>query len=93
MSIGPLPLSCGGSCSLATTILASAISIFITALLATVIFVTVQIVASKFYPYKFTPGGAESAASAGGEAPAVYKWVDEGEGSPTLMEIEEAFLG
>ena len=71
-------------------ILASVISIFITALLATVIFVLVQIAVCKCHP-KLAPRGAESAASAGGEVPAVYEQVDGGEGSvavsnPTYME-------
>ena len=47
-------------------ILASVISVIITALLATVIFVLVQIVVFKCHP-KFTPGGAETGTSAGGE--------------------------
>ena len=41
----------------------------------------VQIAVCKCHPYKFKPMGAESAASAGGEGPAVYKQVDGGEGS------------
>ena len=41
----------------------------------------VLIAACKCHPYKFTPGGAESAASAGGEGPAVYERIDGGEGS------------
>ena len=41
-------------------------SVVITALLATVIFVLVMIAVCKCHP-KFTPGGAETGASAGGE--------------------------
>ena len=49
----------------------------------------VQIAVCKCHP-KFTPGGAESAASAGGEGPAVYEQVDGDEGGrndPTYMEV------
>ena len=51
----------------------------------------VQIAVYKCHP-KFTPGGAESAASAGGEGQAVYEQVDGGEGGvavsdPTYMEV------
>jgi hypothetical protein len=52
--------SCSTSTALATVITAIA-----TALLATVIFVLVQIAVCKYHP-KFTPGGAETGISAGG---------------------------
>ena len=71
-------------------ILASVISVVITALLATVIFVLVQIAVCKCHP-KFTPGGAETGTSAGGEGQ-VYEQVDGGErgvavSDPTYMEV------
>jgi hypothetical protein len=49
-----------------STVLASVITAIATALLATVIFVLVQIAVCKCHP-KFTPGGAETGTSAGGE--------------------------
>jgi hypothetical protein len=49
-----------------STALASVITAIATALLATVIFVLVQIAVCKCHP-KFTPGGAETGTSAGGE--------------------------
>ena len=81
------------SLSCTSNILTSVISIIITALLATVIFVLVQIAICKCHP-EFTPGGAESAASAGGEGQAVYEPVDGGKGGvavsdPTYMEVGE----
>ncbi len=82
---------CSPSCS-TSTILASVISIISTALLATVVFVLVQIALCKCHP-KGTPGGAESAPSAGGVGQAVYEQVDVGgEGGvavsdPTYMEV------
>ena len=77
------------SCS-TTVILASAVSVTATALLATVIFVLVQIVVCRCHP-KFTPGEAETGTSAGGEGQ-VYEQVDGGEGGvavsdPTYMEV------
>ena len=62
----------------------------VTALLATVIFVLVQIAVCKCHP-KFTPGGAETGTSAGGEGQ-VYEQVGGGEGGvavrdPTYMEV------
>ena len=65
-------------------------SVIITALLATVIFVLVQIAVCKCHP-KFTPGGAETGTSAGGEGQ-VYEQVDGGEegvavSDPTYMEV------
>jgi ribosomal protein L31 len=53
------------SCSTSTA-LASVITAIATALLAIVIFVLVQIAICKCHP-KFTPGGAETGTSAGGE--------------------------
>ena len=78
------------SCS-TSIVLASIISVIVTALLATVIFVLALIAVCKCHP-KFTPGGAESAASAGGEGQAVYEQVDGGKGGvavsgPTYMEV------
>ena len=67
----------------ATLVLTSAISVIVTALLATVIFVLVQIALCKCYP-KFTPGGAETGTSAGGEGQE-YEEVDGGGG--TYMEV------
>ena len=49
-----------------STALASVIRAIAMALLATVIFVLVQIAVCKCHP-KFTPGGAETGTSAGGE--------------------------
>ena len=65
------------------------ITVMTTALLATVIFVLVQIAVCKCHP-KFTTGGAEPAPSAGGEGPPVYEEVDVGKGDrndPTYMEV------
>ena len=78
------------STSIMPIILTSVISVVITALLATVIFVLVQIAVCKFHP-KFTPGGAETGASVGGEGQ-VYEQVDGAEGGvavsdPTYMEV------
>ena len=71
-------------------ILTSVITAIITALLATVIFVLALIAVCKCHP-KFTPGGAETGTSAGGEGQ-VYEQVDGGEGDvavsdPTYMEV------
>ncbi len=78
---------CSTSC-FNSTILASVISIITTALLATVVFVLVQIALCKCRP-KGTPGGAESAPSAGGEGQAVYEQVDgEAVSGPTYMELQ-----
>ena len=67
-------------------ILASVITAIITALLATVIFVLVQIAVCKYHP-KFTPGRAETGTSAGGEGQVhMYEQVDGGD--PTYMEVE-----
>ena len=68
--------------------LASVISASLTALLATVVFVLVQIAVCKCHP-KFSSGPV---ASAGGEGQAVYEQVDGGEGdvavsTPTYMEV------
>ena len=81
------------SCSSASAILASVISVIVTVLLATVIFVLVQIAVCKCHP-KFTPGGAESVVPAGGEEPAVYEQVGGDErgmavSDPTYMEVGE----
>ena len=48
------------------SILSAAIAVIVTALLATVIFLVVQVVICKCHP-KFRPGGTETGASAGGE--------------------------
>ena len=69
-------------------ILASIISVIITALLATVISVLVQIALHKYHP-KLITGGAELAASAGGEGQ-VYEKVDGGvavSDDSTYMEV------
>ena len=79
------------SCSTSTA-LASVITAIVTALLATVIFVLVQISAvCKCHP-KFTPGGAETGTSSGGEGQE-YEEVDGGGGGvavgdPTYMEVD-----
>ena len=78
------------STSIMPIILTSVITAIITALLATVIFVLVQIAVCKCHP-KFTPGGAETGTSTGGEGQ-VYEQVDGGEGGvavsdPTYMEV------
>ena len=75
------------SCS-SSTALASVISAIATALLATVIFVLVQIAVCKCQP-KFTPGGAEMGTSAGGEGQE-YEEVDGGVAlnDPTYMEVD-----
>jgi hypothetical protein len=57
-----VPLQC--SCN-STVILASALSVLTTALLATVIFVLVQVAVCKCRP-KFSSGGAETGTSEGG---------------------------
>ena len=77
------------SCS-SSNILTSVITAIITALLATVIFVLALIAVCKCHP-KFTPGGAETGTSAGGEGQ-VYEQVDGCEGGvavsdPTYMEV------
>ncbi len=77
------------SCS-TSTVLASVITALTTALLATVIFVLVQIALCKYHP-KFKTVTAELATPAGGEGQAVYEQVD-GEGGvavsdPTYMEV------
>ena len=59
-----------------STALASVITAIATALLATVIFVLVMIAVCKCHP-KFTPGGAETGTSAGGEGQE-YEQVDGG---------------
>ena len=74
-----------------STALASVITAIVTALLATVIFVLVQIAVCKCNP-KFTPGGAETGTSAGG-AGQEYEEVDGGKGGvavsdPTYMEVD-----
>ncbi len=77
------------SCS-TSTVLASVISIITTALLATVVFVLVQIALCKYHP-KFKTVTAELATSAGGEEQAVYEEVDSEGGvavsDPTYMEV------
>ena len=78
------------SCSTSTA-LASVITAIATALLATVISVLVMIAVCKCHP-KFTPGGAETGTSAGGEGQE-YEEVDGGKGSvaasdPTYMEVD-----
>ena len=77
-------------CTSSTLVLTSAVPVVVTALLATVIFVLVQIAVCKCHP-KFTPGGAETGTSAGGEGQE-YEEVDGGEGAvsdPTYMEVDE----
>ena len=74
-----------------STVLASVITAIATALLATVITVLVMIAVCKCHP-KFTPGGTETASSAGGEGQE-YE-VDGGKGGvavsdPTYMEVGE----
>jgi hypothetical protein len=73
--------------STTSTALASVITAIATALLATVIFVLVQIAVCKCHP-KFTPGGAETGTSAGGEGQE-YEQVDVGVAvsDPTYMEV------
>ena len=78
------------STSIMPIILTSVITVIITALLATVIFVLALIAVCKCHP-KFTPGGAETGTSAGGEGQ-VYEQVDGCEGGvavsdPTYMEV------
>ena len=79
------------SCSTSTA-LASVITAIATALiLATVISVLVMIAVCKCHP-KFTPGGAETGASAGGVGQE-YEEVDSGRGGvavsdPTYMEVD-----
>ena len=74
-----------------STALAAVITAIATALLTTVIFVLVQIAVCKCHP-KFTPGGAETGTSAGGEGQE-YEEVDGGGGGvavsdPTYMEVD-----
>ena len=76
------------SCSTSTA-LASVITAIATALLATAIFVLVQIAVCKCHP-KFTPGRAETGTSAGGEGQE-YEEVDGGKvavSDPTYMEVD-----
>ena len=78
------------STSIMPIIMAFVITAIVTALLATVIFVLALIAVCKCHP-KFTPGGAETGTSAGGEGQ-VYEQVDGGEGGvavsdPTYMEV------
>jgi hypothetical protein len=70
-----------------STALASVITAIATALLATVIFVLILIAVCKCHP-KFTPGGAETGTSAGGEGQE-YEQVDVGVAvsDPTYMEV------
>ena len=75
-----------------STVLASVITSIASALLATVISVLVTIAVCKCHP-KFTPGGTETATSAGGEGQE-YEEVDGGKGGvavsdPTYMEVGE----
>jgi hypothetical protein len=70
---------------LTSTALASVITAIATALLATVIFVLVQIAVCKCHP-KFTPGGAEIGLPAGGEGQEYDVGVG-GVGDPTYMEV------
>ena len=83
--------SASPSCTTSTA-LASVITAIATALLATVISVLVTITVCKCHP-KFTPGGAETATSAGAEGQE-YEDVDGGKGGdagsdPTYMEVGE----
>ena len=83
--------SASPSCTTSTA-LASVITAIATALLATVISVLATIAVCKCHP-KFTPGGAETATSAGGEGQE-YEEVDGGKGGvagsdPTYMEVED----
>ena len=73
-----------------STVLASVITAIATALLATVITMLLMITVFKCHP-KFTPGGTETATSAGGEGQE-YEEVDGGKGGvavsdPTYMEV------
>ena len=75
-----------------STVLASVITAISSALLATVISVLVVIAVCKCHP-KFTPGGTETATSAGGEGQE-YEEVDGGKegvagSDPTYMEVGE----
>ena len=79
------------SCS-TSTVLASVITVIATALLTTVISVLVMITVFKCHP-KITPGGTETATTAGGEGQE-YEEVDGGKGGvtvsdPTYMEVGE----
>ncbi len=82
----------GSSCS-CSDVLASVLTAITTALLATVVFVLVQIALCKCRP-KGTPGGAESAPSGGGMGQAVYEQVDErreggvADSDPTYTEVQ-----
>jgi hypothetical protein len=93
-----VPPQCSRSSSTSTVILASALSVLTTALLASVIFVLVQIAVCKYHP-KFKPGRAETGTSAGGEGQEyeqLSRWrsgrctclgQEVGEGDPTYMEV------
>ena len=81
------------SCS-TSVVLASVITATITTLLATVIFVLVLVAVCKCHP-KFTPGGAETGASAGEGEGQEYEQMDMGEGGvvvsdPSYMEVGAA---
>ena len=78
------------SCS-TSVVLASVITAITTVLLATVIFVLVQIAVCKCHP-KFTPGGAETGTSAGDGEGREYEQMNMGKGGvavsdPTYMEV------
>ena len=68
------PLSEVCDCSSTPAILSAVVAVIITALLATIIFMVVQVVICKCHP-KFRPGGTETGASAGGEGQE-YEQVD-----------------
>ena len=85
--------------SLSTPIaVASSLTAIVTALLATAIFVLVQIAVCKYHP-KFTPEGAEIGTSAGGEgqlygqaaSDPTYTYVDIGEqgGGESTFELKD----
>jgi hypothetical protein len=86
-----VPPQCSFSSSTSTVILASALSVLTTAILATVIFVLVQIALCKYHP-KFKPGRAETGTSAGEEGQE-YEQVDGGVGDVPWTRGQEQVSG
>ena len=81
------------SCSTSTA-LASVITAIVTALLATVIFVLVQIAICKCHTrQKFSPGGDGAVASAGGEEQVYEQMGGGGEGGVVMGESSYEYVG
>lgn len=90
MQLTTLPTNPSPQCLYSSTniVLACAVSVIVTALIATAIFIVVQITICKCHP-NFRPGGTEIGIPAGGEGQE-YEQVDEGgvaATDPTYMEV------